>query len=128
MICSRNVSEVIDKGLMTRDYAEKITLGSAICFEECWMKARPIVRDSLFNDERNKFIWSVLSDMKSEGLEVDVMSLWLYTLGKYPQIQNPVELAAYICEVTLVVAFKEYDKVLSELLRFYSMEIKRNGR
>ena len=128
MICSRNVLEMVDKGLLTRIDAENIVLGSAICFDECWKKARVVIRDKVFSDERNKFLWGLLSDMKKEGLSVDVVSLWEYALNKYTQIQNPAELAAYICEVTITVAYTGYDKVLSALLDFYAMEIRRNGR
>lgn len=127
MICSRNVLEAIDRGLMTREYAEKVVIGSAICFDDCWQKARPIVAEKLFSDERNKFVWSLLMDMKREGVDVDVLSMWQYAMGRYPGIQNPAALAAYICDVTMVVTVNGYDKVLSELLRFFAMENRRNG-
>lgn len=121
MICSCNVLEVIDRHLMTVEYAEKIVIGSAICFDECWQKARPLVTDVLFSDERNKFIWNLLKEMKTEGREVDVISLWEFALEKYPQIENVSELAYYICDLTLVVMYKGYDKIISELMKFYVM-------
>lgn len=127
MICSRNVLEIIDKGLMDRFNAEKITLGTAICFDECWQKAKSLVSEKLFSDERNKFLWGLLREMKESGRSVDPLTLFMYTTDKYPQIQSISDLAAYICEVTIVVAYNGYDKVLSELLRFYSVEIKKNG-
>lgn len=128
MIYSSNVLEVIDRGLMTRDLIEKVTIGSAICFDECWQKARPIISDRLFSDERNKFIWGLLKEMKEKRMDTDVVTMWQYALDRYPEIQNPAGLAAYICEVTIVVCFKEYDKVISELLRFFALENKRHGR
>jgi len=106
---------------MTVEYAEKIVIGSAICFDECWQKARPLVTDVLFSDERNKFIWNLLKEMKTEGREVDVISLWEFALEKYPQIENVSELAYYICDLTLVVMYKGYDKIISELMKFYVM-------
>lgn len=118
---------MVDKGLLTRLDAENVVLGSAICFDECWKKANVVIRDNVFSDERNKFIWGLLSDMKKEGLSVDVLSLWEYALNKYTQIQNPAELAIYICDVTMVVAYRGYDKVLSVLLDYYAREIKYNG-
>lgn len=121
MICSCNVLEVIDRHLMTVEYAEKIVIGSAICFDECWQKARPLVTDVLFSDERNKFIWNLLKEMKTEGRDVDVISLWEFALEKYPQIENVSELAYYICDLTLVVMYKGYDKIISELMKFYVM-------
>ena len=127
MICSRNVLEAIDKQLMTRGDAERVVLGSAICFDECWQKARPIISEAVFSDNRNKFVWCLLRDMKSDNIEVDVVSMWKYALKKYPQIQEQSKLAAYICEVTLVIALTGYDKVLSELLGCYAQEL-RNGR
>lgn len=128
MICSSNVLEMVDKGLLTRTDAESVVLGSAICFDECWKKANSVIRECVFSDERNKFIWSLLSDMKKDGLVVDIVSLWEYALRKYTQIQNPAELAVYICEVTMVVAYRGYDKVLSVLLDYYAREIRYNGR
>ena len=113
---------------MTRDLIEKVTIGSAICFDECWQKARPIISDRLFSDERNKFIWGLLKEMKEKRMDTDVVTMWQYALDRYPEIQNPAGLAAYICEVTIVVCFKEYDKVISELLRFFALENKRHGR
>ena len=127
MIYSSNVLEVIDRGLMTRDVIEKVAIGSAMCFDACWQKARPIVSDRLFSDERNKFIWGLLREMKEKGMDTDVVTMWQYALDKYPEIQNPAELAAYICEVTIIVAFKGYDKVISELLRFFALGRKKHG-
>lgn len=115
-------SEAIDKGLMSRQDIEKITIGSAICSDDCWLKARPVIVDAVFSDERNRFLWGLLKDMKQEGLNVNVVSMWEYALRKYPQIQKPVELASYICEITLTIAYSEYDKVLSELLRLFGLE------
>ena len=68
-----------------------------------------------------------MREMKESGRSVDPLTLFMYTTDKYPQIQSISDLAAYICEVTIVVAYNGYDKVLSELLRFYSVEIKKNG-
>ena len=121
MICSCNVLEAIDRHVMTMELAEKIVIGSAICFDECWQKARPLVSDILFSDERNKFIWNLLKEMKTEGREVDVISLWEFALEKFPQIENVSELAYYICDLTLVVMYKGYDKIISELMKFYVM-------
>lgn len=117
-----NTLEAIDKGLMSKHDIEKITIGSAICFEECWLKARPIIGDAVFSDAKNKFLWGLLKDMKQDGLQVDVVTLWDYALCKYPQIQNAAELASYICETTLTVVYYGYDKVLSELLRLFVLE------
>jgi replicative DNA helicase len=119
---------MVDKGLLTRTDAENVVLGSAICFDECWNKANRIINEKVFSDERNKFLWGLLVDMKKEDLVVDVVSLWEYALRKYTQIQNPTELAVYICEVTMVVAYSGYDKVLSALLDYYTREIRYNGR
>lgn len=122
MSYSYNVLEAIDKGLMSKHDIEKIAIGSAICFEECWQKAKPIIADVVFSDAKNKFLWGLLKDMKQDDLQVDVVTLWEYALCKYPQIHNPAELASYICETTLTVVYAEYDKVLSELLRLFGLE------
>lgn len=127
MIYSSNVLEVIDRGLMTRDLIEKVTIGSAMCFDECWQKARPIISERLFSDEKNKFIWGLLKEMKEKGMDTDVVTMWQYAMTRYPEIQNPAELAAYICDVTIVVALKGYDKVISELLRFFALANNRHG-
>lgn len=127
MICSRNVLEIIDRGVMAKDLTEKVVIGSAICFDECWQRARPVVSEVLFSDARNKFIWGLLKEMKEENRDVDVITLFDYALEKYPQIQNHAELAAYICELTLVVCLTGYDNVVSELLRFFAMENRRYG-
>ena len=112
---------------MTRDLIEKVTIGSAMCFDECWQKARPIISERLFSDEKNKFIWGLLKEMKEKGMDTDVVTMWQYAMTRYPEIQNPAELAAYICDVTIVVALKGYDKVISELLRFFALANNRHG-
>lgn len=127
MICSLNVLEMVDKGMLTRTDCEKIVLGSAICFDECLAKANMVVNGKVFSDERNRFIWGLVCDMKQEGLEIDVVTLWEYALRKYTQIQNKTGLAAYICEVTMTVAYDGYDRVLSALLEYYAREIRYNG-
>ena len=63
--------------------------------------------------------------MKSNGLDVDVDTMWQYAMDKYPNIKDPSKLAAYICEVTLVVCYADYDKVISELFRLYTTEIRK---
>lgn len=125
MICSRNVSLAIAKGLVQRSDIEKIAIGTALCFDECWQKAKPLIRDIVFSDARNKFLWGLLTEMKSNGLDVDVDTMWQYAMDKYPNIKDPSKLAAYICEVTLVVCYADYDKVISELFRLYTTEIRK---
>lgn len=126
MSYSQNALERLDRGLMTRIEVEQTVLGSAISYERCWQEAKRLVIQDMFSEPKNKFLWKVLTNMKNGNMTVNEVTMFEYIKAFY-QVRDINKLAVYICETITCVVFNDYDRVLSELLRYYG-ESKRYGK
>lgn len=115
----------LDNDVLSRWQVEALVIGSSMSYDECWQKTSRSVIKKMFSDRRNQFLWQLLSDMKAENMETDIITLHDYAKAKYSQIKDLHSLAVYICEVSTYSTYWHIDKAISKLISMYVTEIRR---
>ena len=122
---SRNIAVHLDNDVLSRWQVETLVIGSSMSYDECWQKTSRSVIKKMFSDKRNQFLWQLLSDMKAENMETDIITLHDYAKAKYSQIKDLHSLAVYICEVSTYSTYWHIDKAISKLISMFVTEKRR---
>lgn len=125
IVLSRNIAVHLDNDVLSRWQVEALVIGSSMSYDECWQKASRSIIKKMFSDRRNQFLWQLISEMKTEDLETDIVAIYEYARAKYNQIKDLHSLAVYICEVSTYSTYQHIDKAISKLISMYVTEKRR---